>query len=231
MDMQLSQRTICKLVLLAFLTFLTSAILVSCNSNTQSIGSDSSTEQRDCLPPLTLTDQTGREFSLASLKGKPVLFDFIYTTCPGPCLVMTARMRSIANELGASVGTKVWLVSVTVDPEHDGPAALKAYAKEQGAEREGWYFLTGAPPTIDELMDQFKLKRKREPDGTVDHVLEFFLIGPNGNPLMQYLASDTNPMKIAADVQQVIDGGRLALERDRPQKRRTALAALDNRLA
>src|ERR1700683_4755763 len=71
-----------------------------CDSNSESIGSYSSAEKRDCLPDLTLTDQNGRKVSLASLKGKPVLFDFIYTTCPGPCLVLTARMKAIADHLG-----------------------------------------------------------------------------------------------------------------------------------
>jgi cytochrome oxidase Cu insertion factor (SCO1/SenC/PrrC family) len=183
--------------------------LQSCDSNTESIGGDSS-DPRNCLPELKLTDQSGREISLASLKGKPVLFDFIYTTCPGPCLVLTQRMKAIADNLGADLGTKVWMVSVTVDPEHDRPAALRSYAKEQGAERPGWFFLTGPPAAIDRLMTQFKLTRQRESDGTVDHVLEFFLIAPDGRPLTQYLASDTNPAKIAGDLKDVIAGRRLA---------------------
>ena len=155
-----------------------------CDSNTESIGSYSSTEKRDCLPDLTLTDQNGRKFSLVSLKGKPVLFDFIYTTCPGPCLVLTARMKAIADQLGAALGPQASFVSVTVDPEHDGPSALKAYAKEQGADRAGWYFLTGPPADVDRLMAQFKLRRQRESDGSVDHVLEFFLVGADGQPLL-----------------------------------------------
>lgn len=207
--MQYIRTAISTLAVLAVVTSC-AGLLAGCNSNTESISSMSSTDQRDCLPALMLTDQNGHQIALASLKGKPVLFDFIYTTCPGPCLVMTARMRSIANDLGASVGTKVWLVSVTVDPEHDGPSVLKAYAKQQGAERNGWYFLTGPPATVDQVMAQFKLKRQREADGSIDHVLEFFLVGPDGHPLLQYLASDTNPAKIAGDVRQVANGGQLA---------------------
>jgi len=198
------------LTTLVILSLLFGPSLTGCNSNTESVISDSETAKRDCLPALELTDQDGRQLSLASLKGKPVLFDFIYTTCPGPCLVMTARMRSIANQLGSNVGTRVWLVSVTVDPEHDGPSVLKTYAKEQGAERSGWLFLTGPPATIDRLMARFRLKRQREADGTVDHVLEFFLVGADGRPLMQYLATDTPPTKIAGDVEQVLKGEQLA---------------------
>lgn len=194
----------------ALLALVIGASLQSCDSNTESIGESSSDAPRDCLPELKLTDQGGREISLASLKGKPVLFDFIYATCPGPCLVLTQRMKAIADTLGPDLGAKVWMVSVTVDPEHDTPAALRSYAKEQGAGRPGWLFLTGPPSAIDYLMAQFKLTRQRESDGTVDHVLEFFLVAPDGRPLVQYLASDTNPAKIAGDLKDVVAGRRRA---------------------
>jgi protein SCO1 len=189
-----------------------SLTIAGCDSNSESIGSSASAslDQRDCMPNLTLTDQNGQKISLASLKGKPALFDFIYTTCPGPCLVLTARMKAIADQLGGALGSQATIVSVTVDPEHDGPSVLKAYAKEQGADRAGWYFLTGPPADVDRLMAQFKLRRQREPDGSVDHVLEFFLVGADGHPLVQYLGSDLNPAKVAGDLQDVIAGKQLA---------------------
>lgn len=155
--------------------------LTGCDSNSRTIGSTLS--PRDCSPALTFTDQNRREVSLASLKGKPLLFEFIYTTCPGPCLMLTARMKSIAERLGSMLGPQVTFVSVTVDPEHDSPAALKAYAKEQGVDRTGWYFLTAAPADVDREMAQFRLRRQREANGTVDHVLEYFVVGPWSEPL------------------------------------------------
>src|SRR5208283_406022 len=105
----------------------------------------------DCLPDITLVDQHGRKVSLASLKGKPVLFDFIYTTCPGPCLLLTSRMKRIANLLGPKLGTEARIVSLTVDPEHDQPKQLLAYASAQDANVNGWLFLTGTPKQIDDV--------------------------------------------------------------------------------
>ena len=191
-----------------------------CNSNVREIGS-SATSTADCLPALVLTDQLGQQISLASLKGEPVLFDFIYTTCPGPCLVLTARMKAIADQLGPALGAKTRFVSVTVDPEHDDAVALRAYAKEQGVERPGWLFLTGPPAKIDQLMAKFNLRRQREADGSVDHVLEFFLVGADGHLELQYLASQTSPAKIAGDLQDVIAGKQLALWIARQSKTRS----------
>ncbi len=159
--------------------------------------------QADCLPNLTLSDQYGKAVSLASLKGKPVLFDFIYTHCPGPCLLLTAQMRRIAEKLGPDLGRKVTFVSVTVDPEHDGPKQLLDYAKAQGADRDGWLFLTGPPATVDALMAQFNLQREHDEDGTIAHVLEFFLVGPNGRQIAQYTPHETKATALAADVLRV----------------------------
>jgi len=181
----------------------------ACNNNTED-APNSAAAQPDYLPALRLLDQYGQLVSLATLKGKPVLFDFFYASCPGPCLMLTARMRSIAERLGDDLGQKASFVSVTVDPEHDHPPQLLAYAKEQSANRKGWLFLTGTPAEIDGLMSRFKLIRQRESDGSVDHVLEFFLVGPDGRLRFQYLASEVHSQRIAADIVQAASGPGMA---------------------
>src|ERR1700747_373552 len=89
---------------LAILVVLTGAVtLMGCRRQTQDLGERGGFAMRDasdCLPDITLVDQHGHNVSLASLKGKPVLFDFIYTSCPGPCLLLRARMKKIADRLG-----------------------------------------------------------------------------------------------------------------------------------
>jgi len=160
----------------------------------------------DCLPDITLMDQHGQKVSLASLKGKPVLFDFIYTTCPGQCLLLTARMKKIAERLGSKLGTDARIVTLTVDPEHDQPKQLFAYASEWRANVNGWLFLTGTPKEIDEVMARFKLIRQREADGTVDHVLEFFLVDANGRALLQYNGEKAEPEQVASDLERAAAG-------------------------
>ena len=197
-DSKLAQR------LFGLIPALIMAVVVTasgCNNNTENAGGYAAAGHDDCLPDIKLEDQYGHPFALASLKGRPVLFDFFYVTCPGPCLVLTARMRSIAEKLGDSLGSRASFVSVTVDPEHDRPEQLLNYAQEQRAEHKGWFFLTGTPAQIDMLMARFKLVRQRESDGSVDHVLEFFLVGPDGHMRFQYLASEVHSDRIAADIE------------------------------
>jgi protein SCO1/2 len=167
-------------------------------------GAYATTGTTDCLPDITLQNQAGQPVTLSSLKGKPVLLDFIYTSCPGPCLVLTARMKKIARDLGPQLGRDITMVSITVDPEHDGPKQLAYYVKEQGANFPGWHFLTGTPQQIDDVMANFKLKRVKESDGSVDHIIDFFMLSPDGREARVYNPDEIGPEAIAADVQSAI---------------------------
>jgi protein SCO1/2 len=156
--------------------------------------------QADCLPNVTLVDQRGNSINLASLKGRLVLVDFIYTTCPGPCELMTARLGKVADRLGAGLGNQVEIVSITLDPEHDGSQQLLDFANAQNAQRHGWLFLTGEPKNVEDVMASFKVQRRREPSGMIDHVIEFFLVGRDGRELRQYNPNEASPEAVANDV-------------------------------
>ena len=183
--------------------------LAACSHKNQAVderGGFTFQDSSNCLPDITLIDQHGQKVALASLKGKPVIFDFIYTSCPGPCLLLTARMKRVADDLGPKLGEDAHIVSITVDPEHDHPAQLLKYAREQGAERRGWLFLTGSPRQIDDVMSRFKLARERESDGSVGHVLEFFLVTADGHAVAQYLGDKADPQRVARDLERAAQG-------------------------
>lgn len=154
----------------------------------------------DCLPNIALLDRHDAPVSLASLKGKPVLIDFIYASCPSICPLLTAKMAQVAQVLGPELGTKARIVTITIDPEHDTPAVLAKYAVAHGADKKGWLFLTGTPAQIDRVLARFDLRRQREKDGTIDHVAEAFLLGSDGHQLRQYQALEVNAKAVAADI-------------------------------
>lgn len=189
-------------VSLALLTLAFVASLAGCHRS-EDVGQGGGfavVDSSDCLPPTALLDQHGQKVSLADLKGKPILFDFIYTSCPGECLMLTQRMKRIAVALGSELGKQARLVSITVDPEHDQPTQLLQYAKDQDADVNGWLFLTGTPKQIDDVMQRFKLIRQREADGSIDHVLEMFLVAPNGHALLQYMGDKISVQHAVADL-------------------------------
>ena len=160
----------------------------------------------DRLPDVTLVDQNGHSLSLSSLKGKPVLVDFIYTSC-GPCLTLTSKLALVARLLPGELGTKVMLISITLDPEHDHPAQLLDYAQSHDASRNGWLFLTGSPAQIEQVLAAYGLHRKREADGSVTHVESVFLLGPDGHQKQTYNGLEAKPTAVAGDILNMLDQG------------------------
>ncbi len=159
------------------------------------------------LTDTKLVDQNGNTVTLTSLKGKPLVVDFIYTSCPGPCLMETAKFANVALRLGNDLGSKVTLVSITVDPEHDGPKQLLDYSRQQGADEKGWYFLTGGPGDIDRALAGFKLSRQVEPDGSVGHLVDMMLIGPDGRLIREYNGEIVKAQDIVDDVRKTLNKG------------------------
>jgi protein SCO1 len=182
-----------------------SLAVVGCNRTGTERGVYPVEYQTDGMPNLTLTDQYGHPLSLAALKGQPVLFDFIYTSCPGPCELLTQHMKLIANKLGPALGSRISFVSVTIDPEHDRPNRLFDYARAFEANVKGWYFLTGSSAQIDQLMSSFRLERKRESDGEIGHVLGYFLVGSDGHPIIEY-SEGVKPSIAARDAETAASG-------------------------
>ena len=101
-------------------------------------------EQAYQAPDVTLIDQAGERVAMGALLAtdKPVLLNFIFTTCTAICPAMTATFEKVQEGL-AGEADKVAMVSVSIDPEQDTPAALSDYARRFGAGPQ-WVFLTGS---------------------------------------------------------------------------------------
>jgi protein SCO1/2 len=85
------------------------------------------------------------------VKGKVVAVQFIFTTCTTICPPLGATFARVQKELGERAGRDVRLISVSVDPVTDTPERLKAWGAKFHA-AEGWTFVTGAKPQVDELL-------------------------------------------------------------------------------
>ena len=92
-------------------------------------------------PQFAFTDQNHRSFSREDLRGQVWLADFMFTRCQGICPILALRMKSFQDRFADRKGWRI--VSFSVDPEHDRPDTLAAYAARQGADPERWVFLTG----------------------------------------------------------------------------------------
>jgi protein SCO1/2 len=155
-------------------------------------------------PAFTLTAQDERRLALADLRGKVVVLTFIYTACADTCPLLTAKMATLQGRLGADFGTRVFFVSVTVDPERDTPAVLKGYGAAHGARFDGWAFLTGTPAEIRDVGKRYGIFSKKTARGDVDHTFLTSVIDPRGVLRVQYMGVRFEPAELLTDVRSVL---------------------------
>jgi protein SCO1 len=133
------------------------------------------------LPDFSLTERDGRKITLADLRGKVWIADFFYTTCPGPCPMLSSRLSSLHRETSSL--EDVALVSISTDPAKDTPDVLQQYAAKFGADQK-WLFLTGDKAVIFDLANKgFKLNLTEEggtPREPVTHSTKLVLVDQSG---------------------------------------------------
>jgi protein SCO1/2 len=157
------------------------------------------------VPAFSLTNQNGQPFGSPQLLGKIWIADFIYTTCPGPCPMISSRMSELQKPLEK---TDVHLVSFTVDPARDTPEVLRGYAERLQAEPGRWDVLTGPQQTIYDLSrNGFKLavsngsEEKRLPV----HSTRLILVDRHGEIRGYYDAAEADGMtKLLADTNHLL---------------------------
>jgi protein SCO1/2 len=146
------------------------------------------------LPSFALTNQFGREFKADELRGRIAVVDFIFTSCPDVCPLLTERLNGLRRELPQTV--PVSYVSISVDPEHDTPERLRTFATQHAAVAEHVWFLTGPIDQVKDVVTRgFKQAMELQPmrEGQPRNVLHgshFVLVDAAGS-IRGYFASDS----------------------------------------
>lgn len=137
------------------------------------------------VPSFHLRDAQGREITLTTFSGKVWIADFIFTSCPDVCPLLTEQLAAVRKRL-ARHDARLAYASFSVDPEHDTPQKLGAFAAAHGAVAPNWYFLTGANAEVTRVVKQgFKQAMEAEPEApgrprNVLHGTHFVLVDAAG---------------------------------------------------
>jgi protein SCO1/2 len=153
-------------------------------------------ETRDPAPDFELTDQNGARLSLADLRGKLVLLDFIFTSCPGPCPILTSAHVTLQRSLPPELRARTRFVSISLDPVRDTPMELRSYAQKRGADLTGWSFLTGDPEAVERVVKAYGVGTLRSEDGQLEHLVATFLIDPEGRIAQRFIGLEHEPEEL-----------------------------------
>lgn len=153
-----------------------------------------------------VTSQGATPMNTQNLQGQPWVANFIFTSCGGPCPVMSGKMAALQRVLPSDVK----LVSFTVDPVTDTPAVLQAYAQRFHAEPQRWIFARLPKEALYKMVyEGFRLsiaERRKDPAETrVLHSTQFVLVDrqgtvrayydSNGDSLFEHLSQDVKRLK------------------------------------
>ncbi len=107
------------------------------------------------LADIALVNQLGKQVSLNStLRGRILVVNFFFTSCATACPRITSNIRALEKafrknpKIENGLENSVHFVSISTDPGKDSVAALRAYADNNGANHDHWWFLTGDKQTI-----------------------------------------------------------------------------------
>ena len=155
---------------------------------------------------VAVTTQDGRTLRFYDdvLKGKIVLINFFFTDCDAVCPLMTENLTRVQELLGDRVGKDIFMVSISLQPEHDTPEVLAAYAKTYGV-GPGWLFLTGKKTDIDLLRHRLGFVDS-DPVEDADPEQHIGTVRITNEPMHRWAMSPalTNPTALVRTVKRVI---------------------------
>ncbi|MEY3457884.1 MAG: BsSco, partial [Planctomycetota bacterium] len=145
------------------------------------------------LPDFTFPECQGGTLSLADLKGKRWLANFVFTRCQGPCPLMTRDISDLHRRVAKSAPDFLF-VTFSVDSSYDSAEVLRKYAETFQADPSRWKFLTGDENAIHDLIRrgfsqyvQPNLGEMRKPGFEVAHSNRAVLVNEDGIPVGTWL--------------------------------------------
>lgn len=163
------------------------------------------------LKGVELRDQRGQAVDASSLQRRPVLLNFVFTGCSSTCPVQVHELAELHRALPDEVRTTVRFLSITVDPVHDTPQSLSAFARRMGADLPGWRFATGAPAQIEALTARMQaFDPRRGPAQPQDHRTSLYLFDASGALVQRFAGVPVDRIRLADEL------SRLARQRPGP---------------
>lgn len=138
-----------------------------------------------------LVDQTGRAFTLASLKGEPTAITFVSAHCTDACPLIDGQFAAAASKL-ESARIRARLLTITLDPQHDPPATMRKLAKQFDADPRYWLVASGRPSDVDAVLKEFGVVAKPGPSGYREEHTTFVYVFDSAGKLDTTMLASTN---------------------------------------
>jgi protein SCO1 len=159
------------------------------------------------LASAALTDQEGRPLKIAAFRGKTLVLNFIFASCPSVCPRETQALSQVQRRLPAALGPRVRFVSVSVDPDNDTPETLKKFALGNSANLSSWSFVRASGLETTALVKEMGVfagpaQTQTAPAG---HTTSVYLFDASGHLRQRYAGSPLDVARLAREIEE-LDG-------------------------
>jgi cytochrome oxidase Cu insertion factor (SCO1/SenC/PrrC family) len=154
----------------------------------------------DPIPSGAFVDQTGVPRTFDDFRGSTVVVGFIYTSCKDECPLITRKFGMLEAQLPAP---QFHLVEVSIDPVHDTPRVLAAYARRYGVQASRRTLLTGSADAIGRFERALGVSAIDDGHGTILHNDRTVIVDPSGRIADIIDEAGWTPADVAADAKNV----------------------------
>jgi protein SCO1/2 len=155
------------------------------------------------IPSAELVDQDGHLVHLGSaFRGRTLLLSFVFTRCPDRtlCPTISGKFGYLSARLEPS---RFALAEISLDPQYDSPAVLRAYGAAFTRNPANWSLLTGTGSVITRVLDQFGISSMRVSESNFLHSDRLFIVTPAGRVAYIVETGGWDPASVIAQARAV----------------------------
>jgi cytochrome oxidase Cu insertion factor (SCO1/SenC/PrrC family) len=135
------------------------------------------TRVSDAAPSLSLVDQSGREITLQSFRGRPVIVTFAFAHCQTVCPLIVSDVLAARRQID---GARPAVLIVTLDPWRDTPSRLPSIAQVWGLAGDA-HVLSGRPDDVERTLNAWRVPRTRnQMNGDILHPSIVYVVAADG---------------------------------------------------
>lgn len=132
------------------------------------------------LANYSFVSSAGGTVQLDDLRGKPLVISLVYSSCYHTCPMTTRYLAEAVRKARDALGNDAFnVLTIGFDTPQDNPLTMASFAKHQGVEMPGWYFVSGEQTTIDGILSDVGFTYAPSPKG-FDHLVQTTVVDQDG---------------------------------------------------
>jgi protein SCO1/2 len=127
-----------------------------------------------------LTNQAGKSHGLDVYRGKPLLITMFYGSCPMACPLLIDTVRAVERSVPEAQRKELRVLMISIDPEHDTPAALAKLAQERHIDTSRWTLASTGDKAVRKIAALLNIQYRKLPNGGYNHSSVVTVLSPQG---------------------------------------------------